>query len=100
MVISSRKTFAFDRDELQYSFIAQLLHDWVLEMRDRDTPNGPWYYEGCPWANEEAYKDCLSRFADAFKHLAEDSPTFEGQPPWVEQALQDFAKYFIYLWRN
>lgn len=101
MVISSRRTFSFEREELDYPFIAQILHDWCLELRDQSSDVfGPWEIEGAPWANKEAFKDALSRFADAFKHLEADNATVDGQPPWVEQALQDFAKYFTYLWRN
>lgn len=100
MVVSTRKTFSFESEELAYPFVAQFLHDWVLDLRDRIGFSGPWNLEGSPWGNEIAFKDSLSRFADAFKHLAEDNATVDGQPPWVEQALHDFATQFTHLWRN
>ena len=94
MKIEKTEVFKFDREELQYPWLAALIHDWLIDLAESKGA-----YDPTNFGNEEAFKDFVYAKADAFKRMAEDNFGPEGPDRFTLMELAEFGTRLDSLWR-
>lgn len=53
-----------------------------------------------PWncKNGEDWNEKMTKMSNAFKWLSDDDNSFKDEPPYVQEGIDLFAKYFRDLW--
>ena len=85
--------FHFEPQQLNYAFLAWVIRDWLLAVRD-----APGEFSSA-YGNEEGFKATLKTLAEGFEELADDNWTEAGPGPLAELALETFGDIFTTLWR-
>jgi hypothetical protein len=97
MRVENLQSYHFDVAELQYSWLARFLHDWIVDLAEKKAHNLS--YDDATFGNLEAFKDVCYQIADGFKELAEDTATVGGPSRKALEALRLFNEHFTSLWR-
>ena len=95
MTIEQTNVYKFDRDELQYSWLAGLLHDWLKALAETQGP-----FDTQTFGNEAAFKDVVNTAAAGFAEYAADDCTLDGPSRTATEGLELFHDFFQSLWRG